>query len=282
MSLSRQSAKRGDTLIEVMFAIAVFSFVTVITIAMMNSGLSTAENSLELVTARNELNAQAEALRFVHSSYISEKTLLPSDSASGDGPYQQYDKLWEKIVENAVDPVTAQASGLLDLADFVSDHNPVGASGCSRVYDSGSGLGGRSPLSLVDAFVLNTRDLSSMQLGANGRLQLNTSVSYISVNDTSLPAGTFIPATLNARLLFTNSLGGISSDQFLDAQSGLALFNRVYRAEGIWAFAVTDGATDPADSKYYDFYIDTCWYGSRTVNPTVIDTVIRLYNPENV
>lgn len=279
MSLTRQSAKRGDTLIEVMFAIAVFSFVTVITIAMMNSGLSTAENSLELVTARNELNAQAEALRFVHSSYISEKTLPLRTNASGDDPYQQYAELWDLIVSNAVDPADAQRSGLLDLADFVSDHNPVGASGCSRVYDSGSGLGGRSPLSLVNAFVLNTRDLSSMQLDASGRLQFNTNVSYISVNDTSLPAGTFSPATLNARLLFTNSLGGISSDQFLDAQSGLALFNRVYRAEGIWAFAVTDGTADP---KYYDFYIDTCWYGSRTVNPTVIDTVIRLYNPENV
>ena len=42
------TAKRGDTIIEVMFAIAVFSLVAVITISMMNLGTANAEGSLEL------------------------------------------------------------------------------------------------------------------------------------------------------------------------------------------------------------------------------------------
>lgn len=58
-------AKRGDTIIEVMFAFAIFTMVAIVTVSMMNLGLATSERSLELVTARNELNAQAEALRFV-------------------------------------------------------------------------------------------------------------------------------------------------------------------------------------------------------------------------
>ena len=72
-------AKRGDTIIEVMFAFAIFTMVAIVTVSMMNLGLATSERSLELVTARNELNAQAEALRFVHSSYISELTLPSCD-----------------------------------------------------------------------------------------------------------------------------------------------------------------------------------------------------------
>ena len=74
-TVQNSPTRRGDTLIEVMFAIAVFSMVAVISISMMNAGVASGERSLELVTARNELNAQAEILRFIHSSYVSELTL---------------------------------------------------------------------------------------------------------------------------------------------------------------------------------------------------------------
>ncbi len=94
--------RRGDTLIEVMFAFAIFSLVAIITLATMSVGLSTTENSLELTVARNELNAQAEALRFIHSSYVSELTLPPCES---DTPItekcQQYASLWEDLTKDA-------------------------------------------------------------------------------------------------------------------------------------------------------------------------------------
>lgn len=120
--ISRNSARRGDTLIEVMFAVGFFALVAIISIAVMNSGINNAERDLELVTARNELNAQAEALRFIHSSYISEKT-LPDAS-------QQYRDLWEEIIKNAVSPHDAEASGLLNIADFNS---------CDAIYYTPSG-----------------------------------------------------------------------------------------------------------------------------------------------
>ena len=65
--------KRGDTLIEVMLSIAIFSLVAIITINMMNDGLNTAQRTLETEMARNEIDAQAEALRFIHNNYVSER-----------------------------------------------------------------------------------------------------------------------------------------------------------------------------------------------------------------
>lgn len=289
LKLNYTSTKRGDTIIEVMFAIAVFCLVAVLSVTMMNLGVNSAENALELVTARNELNAQAEALRFIHSSYISEKTLpLRSeitDSQFNRGEkYQQYEQLWNTIISNAITPAQAKDSGLLDLADTVnnSDSSDVRVAGCERVYES-TNTG--TMLSRNNAFILNTRNLSS--LDANGHADVG--VSYISARTNP---EFFSAAPLNARVLFTTAQrfnqikdndtafdsenDENSSEQFTD---GLPIYRYVAQAEGIWVVAVTDGNANP---QYYDFYIESCWYGPNTTAPTALDTVIRLYNPENV
>jgi len=61
---------RGDTLIEVLFATAAFSLVAVSGISIMNQGTSTAQRSLEITLVRQEIDAQAETLRFLNASYI--------------------------------------------------------------------------------------------------------------------------------------------------------------------------------------------------------------------
>ena len=61
-------SKRGDTLIEVMLSISIFAFVAMLTINMMNDGINTAQRTLEAEMARNEIDAQAEALRFIHNN----------------------------------------------------------------------------------------------------------------------------------------------------------------------------------------------------------------------
>lgn len=269
-------SRRGDTLIEVMFALAVFSLVALISVSMMNSGVSQAENALENVVARNELNAQAEALRFVHSSYISEKTLpeyasLSAIDRANNEKYQQYKALWEQIVGNAITPNEASDLGILDLAGTVHDVSASGARGCDRVYENGNQ--GHNLLWRSKAFVLNARNLSS--LNATG--QADVGISYISaINQPKL----FAAAPLNARIIYTTSTGqGDSVAQFTD---GATIYDRVQRAEGIWVVAVSDGNGNPGNSKYYDFYIESCWYGPGATIPTSLDTVIRLYNPENI
>ncbi|UTX51281.1 hypothetical protein KI440_03750 [Candidatus Saccharibacteria bacterium TM7i] len=55
---------------EVLFAITIFSMVAVAAISLMNKGIATAQRSLEITTVRQEIDGQAETLRFLHDAYI--------------------------------------------------------------------------------------------------------------------------------------------------------------------------------------------------------------------
>lgn len=70
MRLSRQH-ERGDTIIEVLFAVAVFAMVAVGAMAIMNQGTSIAQRSLEITQVRQQIDAQAEAIRYIHQAYVS-------------------------------------------------------------------------------------------------------------------------------------------------------------------------------------------------------------------
>lgn len=63
--------ERGDTIIEVMFAIVIFAFVAVSSLAIMNQGIATAERALEVTLVRQQMDAQAEALRYIRDSRLS-------------------------------------------------------------------------------------------------------------------------------------------------------------------------------------------------------------------
>lgn len=264
-SLSQQ-VKRGDTIIEVMFAFAIFSLIAIITITMMHLGLAASERSLELVTARNELNAQAEALRFIHSSYISELTLptwgnlSPAEQNDPNVKYQQFADLWETLIDNTVNPVCGEG----ETEDCYSIEYPVGH--CEDVYQPED----NNALIRNHAFVLNTRQI----LSPEGRGEDTGAIIYARNNP-----GIFVQPTLNARILYTNSItpgvGGSSDDQL----TSLRDYTRVLRAEGIWVVGVRGPVTNGSQPQYYDFYIETCWYGSGNAAPSSLDAVIRLYNP---
>lgn len=59
---------RGDTIIEVILAVAVFSLVAVGAMSIMNHGVAMAQRSLEITLVRQQIDAQAEMLRFVSDS----------------------------------------------------------------------------------------------------------------------------------------------------------------------------------------------------------------------
>lgn len=73
---------RGDTIIEVLFAITIFSLIVVGSLSIMNQGSATAQRSLEISLVRNEIDAQAEALRFLNASYVAAYQLGASDCSS--------------------------------------------------------------------------------------------------------------------------------------------------------------------------------------------------------
>lgn len=62
--------ERGDTLIEVLFAVTVFSLIVVGSLTIMNQGLSASQRSLEITQVRQQIDGQAETLRYIHDVYV--------------------------------------------------------------------------------------------------------------------------------------------------------------------------------------------------------------------
>jgi len=93
--MSKFQQNRGDTLIEVLFATAVFSLIAVGGLAIMNQGLSASQRALEITLVRNEVDAQAETLRFLNASYIA--AYQPNSSYAVNTPAGQ----WALISANA-------------------------------------------------------------------------------------------------------------------------------------------------------------------------------------
>ena len=241
--------KRGDTLIEVIFSISVFSLVAVLSLAAMNHSINTAQGSLEVTMARNEIYAQAEALRFIHNSFLAEREYVDEE--------QVYRDLWKRLTDNNI------SGGLSNDSDKVPD---LAISNCNAPYDesiSGS-------ISSVHGFILNTRKIDP----AN-------------VNSTIIPYSSekFIATPLYPRIVYSlsgdaNSAQNSESDVLVEGQR----YQNVARAEGIWVVSIAGikGSTDVyrGVAEYYDFHIRTCWYTPGSSVPSTIGTIIRLYNPE--
>jgi len=66
----KNSKQAGDTLIEVLLAFAVLSLVIVGALSIMNQGTVAAQRSLETTLVRQEIDGQAETLRFLHDAYV--------------------------------------------------------------------------------------------------------------------------------------------------------------------------------------------------------------------
>jgi type II secretory pathway pseudopilin PulG len=76
----------GDTLIEVLFAVTVFSLVAVSGLAVMNQGSSSSERALEITLVREQMDGQAKTLRFLNSSYVAafrSGTTYPASTPAG-------------------------------------------------------------------------------------------------------------------------------------------------------------------------------------------------------
>lgn len=182
---------------------------------------------------------------------------------------------------NITDTLNGSDTGTLDYN---------GAVGCHRAYQTGvfsSVLGGSSLLSASRAFILNIRDMNFPAAEAGtpatvGRLILRATDSTISTDPLDTNANVkFTPTDLGARTIYyMTDLTGTTHT----TDDGLAVhnqYNKISRVEGIWAVAVKGPVIPPATvPAFYDFYIQTCWNPPNQKSPTILDTVIRLYNPK--
>lgn len=77
---------RGDTVVELMLAFAIFSLAAVTTIAILNQGVSIAQRSMEKSLVRQQVDSQAEIVRYIRSTNDAAWTTLTSNSLLTTNP----------------------------------------------------------------------------------------------------------------------------------------------------------------------------------------------------
>lgn len=263
---------RGDTIIEVAFAIAVFSLVAIISINVMNAGLSTAQASMEVMVARSEIDSQAEALRFVQNAFTLERE-LPVDS-------QEYRELWYTLTR---DSNASSDSGMMNSPEALPSLN---VDSCSQIYDRS----GSSPNSIfksdLTAFAIDTRALDPNDPSFMPGATMSKKISEIIVSTkTESNRNKFTESSIYPRLIYTDMYAtpDNNSDTTLYENGEYRFLSRI---EGIWVIAVKDATvnnpTRYTTPEFFDFHIRTCWNAPGQNRPSTIGTIIRLYNPELV
>lgn len=103
--LINTSKSRGDTIIEVMLAITIFAMLSVGALTLMNRGVSSAQDALETTLVRQQIDGQAETLRFLHQAYMLNPN-APNGSAS------VFKKITDtKAVDNAASEFGSNGNG---------------------------------------------------------------------------------------------------------------------------------------------------------------------------
>jgi hypothetical protein len=171
----------GDTIVEVLFAVAIFGAVAIVAIQIMNRGTITAQAAIEAQQARNEMDAQVAAIKFIHDGFLAERG-YPAG-------VRQFEEIWDRITSN---PRT-NAPPL----------HPADDSCTFAINDSGASAG---------AFIINTRALQARTTtgGANNP-------NYNINNIVRRPASTgFIVAPVYPRIVYNAPAANLSESTVYD------------------------------------------------------------------
>lgn len=98
--------ERGDTIIEVVVAVAVFALVAITGLAMMNQGTAMAQRTLEIGLVRQQMDAQADGLRYLNRAFVMDydNNGLPTEA-------------WRKIADEANGKAVSSAVPFQDIFD---------------------------------------------------------------------------------------------------------------------------------------------------------------------
>ncbi len=279
MPLKKTKIAHGDTIMEVMFAVSVFATVALITMNMMNSGLNSAQRTLEITMARTAMNSQSNAITFIHNSYISE---LGADD-SGSAITSRYGKIWKEIVKHSIDPDS--------FNDPAFDINS--SDSCAEAIDNQRGMSLVEDTGKNSIFAVNSRALIPT-LYADGNTD-NTIEKYLDKDDNEILAMAIVdgnvkkdgvggdgihiirPAPLYPRITYNEITGeNIEEDDMLRTSEN-SIFIEPNTVEGIF-----DSVVKAANNHSYDFYIRTCWDAPGSTTYSTMTTVVRLYDPESI
>lgn len=234
--------KKGDTLIEVTVAVGIFSMIAIAIVAVMSNGVANAQTALESTLTREEIDTQAEVLRFIHSSHI----------ANINKPEDKYAGLWDAIASRAIE--------LADTAEAQISILQYKPTNCEELYDSDR---------VNNAFIINSQRLSSFS-GNNSEIN-----EVLITNDGG--KNTLRPAVTYPRLVYEGSDGSLVNQNGSSLFSAEGIYVIAVKDKNTTAIGPSQ-----ARPAFYDFYIRTCWYGNRSSDASTISTVIRLYDPNVV
>lgn len=82
---------RGDTIVEVMVAFAVFTLVAIGSVTVMNRGLAVAERSLEVTLVRQQINAEVALLRYARDANLPAWQAIKGNLAASGSVADQVD-----------------------------------------------------------------------------------------------------------------------------------------------------------------------------------------------
>ena len=137
--------KSGDSIIEVLIAVAIFSAIAVTALGIMNQGLGNAQSSLETTIVRTEMDTQAERIRFLADSVISD----PGDSNDDNSNSSK----WNAITVNAL-ATSGENTNTYDA--FINNYKTAPLTSCDNVINAS-----------YHAFVLENNLTAKTDLGSN-------------------------------------------------------------------------------------------------------------------
>lgn len=240
--------KKGDTLIEVLLAVGIFSMIAISVVAVLSGGTSSAQNALETTLAREEIDAQAEALRYIHDAYVVDK-----DSNSSDLPSVQ---LWRTITNNAIN-----LSGDVSAQNAILQFMPTT---CQELYSGDNNI-----FKNQNPFILNTRNLNAENAAA-----------YINSSAILTPTTTYPRLVFGDSATSNDDTSGLVTDFSSNLYRAEGIYVVAVADNNSTNLVDLDGGVPENGIAFYDFYIRTCWYGTDANTPSTISTVIRLYNPD--
>lgn len=257
----------GDTIVEAVVAIAIYSIVAVLALSSMSSGLSTAQRNLESTMSRTAIDSQSEALRYYYESYIAAKSGKKDDAFYGD--------IWKVISPKGsdVDPVSLDDVDERSCEELINADRDklleVEENKRSKIF----ALSGRGALSSA----VNLDDDTVYGFG-NVKIKQNNYINYQIIGDGRISAAPLYPRITYSTM---DSSGNIDSSETgamdvlnSDGDSDGNRQSRVAKAaEGVWIFPKK---TD----KGYDFFVRTCWNPVGSKSPSTFTSVVRLYNAD--
>lgn len=242
--------EQGDTLIEVLFAVSIFSAVVVGTIVIMNQGIASAQQALEINLVRNQIDTQAELLRHLNNAKL---TAIGRNATSDSAE-------WDRIVAKA-NP-TATDYNLIRVFECASDDE-----NCAADATGADATRPCEPASLPNnAFFINPKTGLMVEKDdlVGGGSAFRPSVVFSQIQSTEK----YVSETIGE----TTSIVESSNPEMVSTM--------------LWIQPVSS-QNDTSDSsltltRYYDFHVRACWDSPTSGGGLMkLGTIVRLYVPNS-